>query len=159
MLQHAVGNGGGPYIRGDVEALPFRNGAFDAAMFVTVLEFVPDPGSALREAARICRRGLLLGVLNRWSVLAASRRLRGGPAWSHARFFSPPEPLELITQPLRSQLESLEWDTTLLPRGLGSLARLLPVGGFIGVRVALAKDSEAMPTHTDNGGVPYEPAR
>ncbi len=42
---------------GDMEALPFDDGAFDAAMFVACLHHVPDPLPALRDARRILRPG------------------------------------------------------------------------------------------------------
>ena len=42
---------------GDMEALPFEDGSFDAAMFVACLHHVPDPLPALREARRILRPG------------------------------------------------------------------------------------------------------
>jgi SAM-dependent methyltransferase len=42
---------------GDMEALPFEDGSFDAAMCVACLHHVPDPLPALREARRILRPG------------------------------------------------------------------------------------------------------
>ena len=42
---------------GDMEALPFADGAFDAALFVGCLHHVPDPLPALREAQRVVRPG------------------------------------------------------------------------------------------------------
>ena len=42
---------------GDMEALPFEDGSFDAALFVGALHHVPDPLPALREAGRVVRHG------------------------------------------------------------------------------------------------------
>ena len=42
---------------GDMEALPFADGEFDAALFVGCLHHVPDPLPALREAHRVVRSG------------------------------------------------------------------------------------------------------
>jgi SAM-dependent methyltransferase len=42
---------------GDMEALPFADGTFDAALFVGCLHHVPDPLPALREAQRVVRPG------------------------------------------------------------------------------------------------------
>jgi len=42
---------------GDMEALPFEDDSFDAALFVGALHHVPDPLPALREAFRVVRPG------------------------------------------------------------------------------------------------------
>ena len=43
--------------RGDLEALPIGDGELDAAVMMLVLHHVPDPGAALREAARALKPG------------------------------------------------------------------------------------------------------
>jgi SAM-dependent methyltransferase len=45
---------------GDMEALPFPDESFDAALFVAALHHVPDALPALREARRVLRPGGLL---------------------------------------------------------------------------------------------------
>jgi SAM-dependent methyltransferase len=49
----------------DATAMPYENGAFDAAYLVTVLGEVPDQDAALRELARVLRPGgrLVVGEL------------------------------------------------------------------------------------------------
>jgi SAM-dependent methyltransferase len=66
LLQHNV--------VGDMEALPFRDAAFDAAMFVAALHHVPDPLRALQEARRVLRPGGRLFALEPSSL----RSLGGG---------------------------------------------------------------------------------
>jgi len=58
-------------VRGVAERLPFRDGAFDLILMVTVLCFVNDPLSALQEARRVVRPSgqVLLGILDRDSPL------------------------------------------------------------------------------------------
>jgi SAM-dependent methyltransferase len=47
--------------RGELEALPIADGELDAAVMMLVLHHVPDPGAALREAARTLKpRGKLV---------------------------------------------------------------------------------------------------
>lgn len=53
---------------GHAEHLPFDDNEFDYAALVTVLEFCPDPGAVIREAARVAKKGLLVAALNRWSL-------------------------------------------------------------------------------------------
>jgi ubiquinone/menaquinone biosynthesis C-methylase UbiE len=43
--------------QGDAQALPFGDGAFDAAVMALVIIFVPDPVKALSEMARVVRPG------------------------------------------------------------------------------------------------------
>jgi SAM-dependent methyltransferase len=42
---------------GDLCELPYRDGEFDAALSLLVLQFVPDSGKALSELRRVVRRG------------------------------------------------------------------------------------------------------
>jgi SAM-dependent methyltransferase len=46
-----------PLVRGDVTALPFADGSFDAVLLLDVLEHLPDPARALAEARRVLRPG------------------------------------------------------------------------------------------------------
>ena len=54
----------------DLTALPFRAGAFDAALNVVTLEHLPEPGLALAEIARTLTPGgrLLLAAPHEWEV-------------------------------------------------------------------------------------------
>ncbi len=73
MLEQARLRNGTSYLLGDALALPFENQRFDLVALITTLEFVTDPVQAMRVA----RQGLLLGVLNRSSLLESLRLLRG----------------------------------------------------------------------------------
>lgn len=76
-----------PVVLGDGHTLPFRDGAVDVTLFVTTLEFLERPAVALREAARVSRRGLAILALNRWSRGGLSRCWgpgRRGAIRSHA---------------------------------------------------------------------------
>jgi len=81
------------FVPGRVEALPFEDATFDVALAVTVLCFVEDPSLAFREMARVLRPGgrLVVGELGRYSLWAASRRVRGwlgSRTWENAHFWS-----------------------------------------------------------------------
>lgn len=78
---------------GRAEALPFGDAEFDIVLAVTMLCFVPDAQTAIGEMARVLRPGgrLVLGELNRRSVWATQRRLRGwlgSESWRRAHFWT-----------------------------------------------------------------------
>lgn len=77
MLAQARLRNGTNYLLGDARALPFEDQQFDLVTLITTLEFVTDPVQVLREVMRVARQGLLLGVLNRQSLLDSLRLLRG----------------------------------------------------------------------------------
>ena len=128
-----------PLVRGDAHHLPFADGAFDLTMMVTTLEFLDRPRQALQEALRVARRGLILGVLNRWSLLGVSRRLAGlwrRTVYDAARFYSVGE-LKRLLRSVAGEGTSVLWRTTLFPRGCPWSQASLPWGGFIGMAMIL----------------------
>lgn len=138
MLGEAARRNGVGLVHGDAGALPFGTGTFDVALMITTLEFLPGPARALREAARVARLGLVLGVLNRMHPLARQRKRSGTPLWQTARFYSPRELEDELRQALGRRILGITWRTTLLPRGWPARHSVLPVGAFIGMRVTLA---------------------
>jgi len=57
MMRAAVGRIGAQVAVADVDQLPFGDDAVDTAVFVWVLQLVPDPVATLTEAARVVRPG------------------------------------------------------------------------------------------------------
>lgn len=76
MLEEAAQLGTRRCVRGDALALPFADSSFDLAAFITTLEFLSEPPRALTEARRVARQGLILGVINRSSLLGSRYRRR-----------------------------------------------------------------------------------
>ncbi|MCC8195164.1 MAG: class I SAM-dependent methyltransferase [Deltaproteobacteria bacterium] len=58
----------------DAARLPFDDDEFDYVAIVTALECMDDPGSALSEAFRVARRGVVIAYLNSWSVYRQEQR-------------------------------------------------------------------------------------
>ena len=133
---------------GDAENLPFKSKSFDCVALITTLEFVPDPERAVREALRVSRGKILLGVLNKYSFLGMKRRLVGmfrPGIFNRARFYSIWELRRLIRRAMPEAI--VDWASVLvLPMGrqryLTGLERRLsfrrnPLGAFLGLRVMI----------------------
>ena len=77
-------------VRGEAENPPFRNHAFQAAVAVTAIEFTEKPEIAVSEMARRLAPGgtLIVGALNRCSLLSVLRRFRKSPIVSSAKLYS-----------------------------------------------------------------------
>lgn len=136
MLVEAIRLGSPACVLGDALSLPFPNDAFDLVVLITTLEFVADPLQTLREAMRLARSGLILGVLNRQSWLAWQLEHSGEPLWQVARFFTPAELAHLARRAAGGEVD-LVWRTTLWPIWPRELP--LPWGGFIGMAVKVGQ--------------------
>lgn len=135
MLAQAQALDGIPLVQGDARWLSFADGAFDPTAMVTTLEFLEQPREALAEALRVARCGVVLGVLNRWSLLALQRRLAGllrPTVYDGARFYGVGE-LKRLLQLISGERAHVVWRTTLFPRGCPWPQVRLPWGGFIGM--------------------------
>jgi SAM-dependent methyltransferase len=127
---------------GQAEHLPFGDKEFDFAVLLTVLEFCPDPGLALREAARVTRKALLVGFLNRFSLYGLSMRLlvrTGAETLRQANWFTPWAMRRLIRDnlgPRQGTLASIlagpksTWRETLPWRLCNDPILAWPVGAF-----------------------------
>lgn len=67
-------------VRLRADALPFASDSIDVLIMAHVLEFASNPHEALREGYRVLapEGHLLITVLNAWSLVALSRRVRRG---------------------------------------------------------------------------------
>lgn len=66
------------YLMADALSLPFANDSFDRVFSVTALCFMPDWPRALREIVRVSRKGFVVGLLNRNSLLWREKGRSGG---------------------------------------------------------------------------------
>jgi ubiquinone/menaquinone biosynthesis C-methylase UbiE len=130
-----------PFVLADASRLPFGDATFDVVALVTVLEFLDAPEAALREAGRVARSGLILGVLNRLSPVALWRKLRKAAAYRSARFFSPGQLERLLRFSLGYRPIAIRWRTGLYPTQWLDHCTALPFGAFIGLSVRFEEGS------------------
>lgn len=136
MLDYARGRGGGiNYLSGTGTALPFDDNSFDYVTAVTSLCFIAEAPQALREMWRVTRGAVLLGLLNRHSLLY--RQKHGHGAYRGARWDRPAD-VQHWAQSLVPAPRVTMRSVIFLPGG-GALARaaevllpgVLPWGGFL----------------------------
>ena len=138
MLAYARAHRGGAedYLRGDARRLPFQNGEFDYCVSIAALCFIAEERAALGELARVSRRGLALGLLNRRSLLYLRKGRGGGRgAYRGARWHTPGEARALLGT-LPTGVRRVRTAISLpsggaLARGVEPAFSLLPFGGFI----------------------------
>jgi SAM-dependent methyltransferase len=135
MLAKAGGLDGVSLVQGNALRLPFADDTFDLAAFITTLEFLTSPRQVLAEALRVARHGIILGVLNRWSLLGVQRRWAGlfrPTIYDAAHFYGVGE-LKRLLWSVAGGKARIVWRTTLfaLPRPWAQMQ--LPWGGFIGM--------------------------
>jgi len=128
----------------DAAALPFADDSHDVVVVITALEFMAEPVSALRQAIRVARRGIMVCVLNRWSLLAMWRRIQGvfvSTPYDEAHFLSTGE-LRRILQQARPNLPvQVEIRTAVWPGVLSALeGSHRPWGAFLGMSVLFDKE-------------------
>jgi ubiquinone/menaquinone biosynthesis C-methylase UbiE len=112
---------GMPLILGDAHHLPCQGGAVDLVVLITTLEFLEQPVAALAEAARVARQGLVLVVLNRWSVGGLSRRWgpqARRPLLGQAQDCSVGTLRARVRCALGERLRRIYWTSALFPNGL-----------------------------------------
>jgi len=76
---------------GVAESLPYEDNAFDLSVFINSLEFMDNPLEALREAGRVTRKKVFIGVMNSFSWSGLSKKVQGylgDPLFSRVRFYN-----------------------------------------------------------------------
>ena len=139
---------------GRAEDLPFEDNEFDLVTLINTLEYVDDPEAALREAVRVARRQVFLGVDNGLSLTAVGRRIRQALApakhWPR-RHFTIWELTHLVRK--TAGPSPVHWGAVgLLPAAMAGRADFLekrspvrnnPFGDFLGVSVTVKYTTQA----------------
>jgi len=135
-------------ILGDAHRLPFGDATIDLVLYVTTLEFLDDPPRALAEAVRVARRGVMLVVLNRWSLGGLSRRWgpqSRQPLLSQARDWSLPGLRTLVSEVAGRRLRRIFWTSALFPGCPSRVLAPIPIGDVIGLAPVLTSTAVGAP--------------
>ena len=134
--------------RGFAEDLPFEDNSFNYACIVTTLEFTENPKKVLKEACRVAKDKIFIGVLNKYAIKGLQRRFKGmykKSIFNQARFFSVWD----IKKNIREILGQvpISWRTVCqIPGSRGnftknleqsSIVQKFPFGAFVGMTVTL----------------------
>lgn len=77
------------FILSDAHRLDFSDNSFDIVALITTLEFCKNPELALREAYRVCKREVVLGVLSKLSWMNLERKFKKKSIYKKATFYTP----------------------------------------------------------------------
>ena len=92
---------------GDAKNLSFEDESFDIVVFIATLEFLDNPKDAIKEALRISKKKVFIGFLNRLSLLAIKRRIKGffkDSVYNKATFYTIFEIKKMLKE-INSELE------------------------------------------------------
>jgi ubiquinone/menaquinone biosynthesis C-methylase UbiE len=131
----------GRLLQCEANNLPFRTKSADIVAFVTSLEFIRDVDAALVEAARVAKKGIVIGLMNKHSLSAFRKRLQvktgSNQFYQEARFYSGSE----IRKKLEANIKGYRivcLQTTVFPKAFGDIeSKRLPFGAFLGIAVKL----------------------
>jgi ubiquinone/menaquinone biosynthesis C-methylase UbiE len=135
----------GMLLQGDSGGLPFKDKAFDVVAFITCLEYMPDIVKTVSEAARVSRKGIIIGLMNKWSLPTMRRIIQNkmgtNPYYSNVKFYSISDMKQVLKKALHDNYTICLWSTTAFPKIFGDTeSKLLPFGAFLGVAVKLGEN-------------------
>jgi len=127
---------------GESTHLPFKDDSFDIVAFIACMEYMPNPAKVLREASRVARMGIILGLMNKWSLPTLRRiiqvKMKRNPYYKDAKFYSVLAIKQILKDALTDAYDIPYWSTTVFPRILGNVeSSLIPFGAFLGMAVKL----------------------
>jgi len=129
-------------LRGVSTHLPFKDDSFDVVAFIACLEYMPNTVEVLGEASRVARKGIILGLMNKWSLPTIRRiiqvKMKKNPYYKNATFYSILRIKRILKEALKDTYDIPCWSTTLFLKIFGSVeSSIIPFGAFLGLAVKL----------------------
>lgn len=133
---------GGMLVGGESSFLPFRDNSFDIVAFIACMIYMPDPVKVIREAARVTRKGIIFGMINKWSLPTLRRiiqvKMGKNPYYKNAKFYSILDMKRILKDALGDGSTIPNWSTVVFPKIFGDTkSSLLPFGAFLGIAAKL----------------------
>ena len=135
----------GSLLQGESSRLPFKDKTFDVVAFIACLEYMLDITQVIEEAARVSRKGIIIGLMNKWSPPTMRRIIqikRGkNPYYSNVTFYSIFDMKHVLKEALHDNYAIRFWSTTAFPKIFGDIeSALLPFGAFLGISIKLGEN-------------------
>ena len=141
MLSQAVQLFEGDLVMADSHQMPFKDHSFDSLAFITTFEYYKNPVQVIREAARVGKYGIAMGMMNRNSTKVVRRRVQEvfgmNLFYLTATFYTPAKISKIIDEALKGRDYSIEWTCTGLPEWFPVQQWNLPLGDFFGLYITL----------------------
>jgi len=141
MLSQAMHLFDGDLVMADSHHMPFKDHSFDSLAFITTFEYYKEPVKVIREAARVGKYGIAMGMMNRNSTKVVRRRVQEvfgkNPFYLTATFYTPAKLSKIIDEALKGRDYSIEWTCTGLPKWFPVQQWNLPLGDFFGLYIKL----------------------
>ncbi|MGA3192982.1 MAG: class I SAM-dependent methyltransferase [Candidatus Bathyarchaeia archaeon] len=130
----------GQLIQGESHHLPFKSRSFDVIAFIACLEYMPNVGTVFQEAARVARKGMIIGLMNKWSLSTIRRiaqvKMGKNPFYKNAKFYSILDIKRILRKTFHNTHTVDYWSTTVFPKALGSQeSAFFPFGSYLGLAV------------------------
>lgn len=139
MLSQALFRFDGDLVMADSHYLPFKDDSYDVLAFITTFEYYRDPVRVIREAARVAKHGIIMGMMNRNTPKLIRRRAQQAfgknPFYVTATFYTPKTLRAIIDEALEGRRYSIEWRCTGLPKWFPVQEWNMPLGDFFGMYI------------------------
>lgn len=122
--------------------LPFKDKSIDLVIYITSLEYMPNAATAFLEAARVAKKGIIVGLMNRNSPASLRKRFQAltnkNSLYKNAHFYSISNIKKMLNKTFLGKYSISFWSTTAFPRVLGDWeSSAFPFGAFLGIAIEL----------------------
>ncbi len=127
--------------------LPFKDKSIDIIAYITSFEFMPNAAMAFEEAARVAKKGVIMGLMNKNSTTTVGKRFQSitgkNSFYEQAHFYSIFDIKKILDKSFSGKYAITFWSTTVFPRVFGDLeSSLFPFGAFLGIAIELRDNHE-----------------